>query len=777
MKIRKIFFLGCLLTNINTFAQTKLFDDNWRFLKEKDSIAGAEQPGFPDASWRKVHLPHDWAIEDLPNQNDSTIIGPFNKYSPATEQGGYVMGGTAWYRKTFTLKKQEETRIRFDGVYMDSDVWLNGHHLGNHPYGYTPFTYDLTPYLAPAGKANVLAVRIRNAGINTRWYSGAGIYRHVYLISTPKIHLGEIFVTTPVVTREKATIQIAEASNAAIKVRIIDSTGKVVAEGKQTTLNNPIRWSPAHPYLYKAEISLINAGKVADQTIISFGIRNVHIDAETGLTINGERTLLKGGCVHHDNGLLGAAAFDRAEERKVELLKAAGFNAIRTSHNPPSEKFLETCDRLGMLVIDEAFDMWLNKKNPQDYHRFFHDWWQRDLKSMVLRDRNHPSVIMWSIGNEIPERADSLGLVITRQLVNEIKKLDTTRPITEAENNFWERPYKWEATDKSFALLDAAGYNYMWNRYAIDQKRVPGRIVFGSETVPSELYQAWTQVQGLPYVIGDFVWTAMDYLGEAGLGHSIYATKESQRLTFPWFNAYCGDIDLIGNKKTQSLYRDVVWNNSLIEIVVHSPKPPGTKEIISWWGWPDESPSWTWPGYVDSIMHVRVFTRCKTVQLDLNGATLATKQVPDSTPLTVTFDVPYQPGLLTVFAIKNGREVGVKTLITASEPAGIRLIADRKTIDLDDLAYINIEIIDAEGNVVPNADIPLQLEISGQGTLAGAGNACPNKPASFQQPACTTFKGKALAILRSNDKKGIIQLKVKANGLKPAEVIIKSQHL
>jgi beta-galactosidase len=749
MKISKIFFFCCFLTSINTFAQTKLFDDNWRFSKDNLPEEGPEQPAYSDITWRKVHLPHDWAIEDLPNQNDSTIIGPFNKYSPAKEQGGYVMGGTAWYRKTFTLNSKEPTSIRFDGVYMDSDVWINGHHLGNHPYGYTPFTYDLTPYLS---KTNVIAVRVKNIGLNTRWYTGAGIYRHVYLISNPQ---EDVFITTLVATREKAIIHISTP----LKVRIIDSTGKVVAEGEQDiTLNNPVLWSPARPYLYKAEISHIKDGKVTGRSVIPIGIRNVHIDAKTGLTINGERTLLKGGCVHHDNGLLGAAAFDRAEERKVELLKAAGFNAIRTSHNPPSEKFLETCDRLGMLVIDEAFDMWTEQKNPQDYHRFFRDWWQRDLRSMIIRDRNHPSVIMWSIGNEIPERNDSLAL--TKQLINEIKQLDNTRPITEAEN----ATDKWEATDKSFALLDVAGYNYEWSRYATDQRRVPGRVVFGSETLPSELYQAWTQVQALPYVIGDFVWTAMDYLGEAGIGRS------NSRLTYPWFNAYCGDIDLIGNKKPQSYYRDVVWGNSPIEVLVSTQK----KETVSRWGWPDENPSWTWPGYIDSIMHIRVFTRSKAVKLDLNGATLATKQVTDN--MTVTFDVPYQPGMLAVFAMNNGKEVGVKTLVTASEPAAIRLTADRKIIDVEDLAYVSIEVIDAEGNVVPNADIPLQLEISGQGTLAAAGSACPNRPASFQQPACTTFKGKALAILRSNDK-GSIRLKVKGTDLKSAEITIKSQRL
>lgn len=782
MKIHKIFFLYCLLTTLNTYAQTKLFDDNWRF--QKDSLTGPEQTGYPDNNWRTVHLPHDWAIEDLPGQNDSTIIGPFSKYSPAKEQGGYVTGGIAWYRKHFTLAKTDNVNIRFDGVYMDSDVWLNGHHLGNHPYGYTPFTYNLTPYLAAPGKTNVLAVRVKNTGLNTRWYSGAGIYRHVYLISNQQVT--NTFITTPAVSKEQAVIKITAAISkpATVRIHILDSTGSVIAKTEQTandsinqqlTVNTPILWSPTHPYLYKAEISVLTAGKVTDRSVIPFGIRDVHMDAKTGLTINGRRTWLKGACVHHDNGLLGAAAYDRAEERKVELLKAAGFNAIRTSHNPPSEKFLETCDRLGMLAIDEAFDMWQGPKNPQDYHRFFREWWQRDLESMILRDRNHPSVIMWSIGNEIPERADTQGLTITKRLVSTVRKLDNTRPITAAENDFWERPYKWEANDKSFALLDVAGYNYQWSRYAIDERRVPGRVMFGSETVPSELYHAWNQVLGLPFVIGDFVWTGMDYLGEAGIGHSIYADKPSQRLTFPWINAYCGDIDLIGNKKTQSYYRDVVWGNSPIEMAVHA--PVRKKEIVSWWGWPDESLSWTWPGKIDTIMQVRVFTRSKQVRLTLNDELIAFKQVPDSTPLTVTFDVPYRPGILAAFALTNGKEMGVKTLVTASEPASIRLTADRLNIssDEEDLSYVNIDILDAEGNPVPNVDIPLKLEISGQGTLAGAGNACPNRPASFQQPICTTFKGKALAILRANGKPGNIRLKVTAAGLKTGEIVIKTK--
>jgi beta-galactosidase len=732
MKISKIFFFSCLLATINTHAQTKLFDDNWRFIK--DGLTGAEQPGYPDNNWRKVHLPHDWAIED---QNDSS--------------------GTAWYRKSFTLPKMENVSIRFDGVYMDSDVWLNGHHLGNHPYGYTPFTYDLTPYLAAPGKINVLAVRVKNDGLNTRWYSGAGIYRHVYLISNQQ--LLNTYIST-----ENTTIKVTTTikNPATVQIRILDSTGNMIAKTEQLandtitqqlTINNPVLWSPVHPYLYKAEISVLKAGKVTDRSIIPIGIREVHIDAKTGLTINGRRTLLKGACVHHDNGLLGAAAYDRAEERKVELLKAAGFNAIRTTHNPPSEKFLETCDRLGMLVIDEAFDVWQNQKTPQDYHRFFREWWQKDLTAMILRDRNHPSVIMWSIGNEIPERADIQGLTITRKLISEIRKLDNTRPITEAENDFPVGPNKWESNDRSFTLLDVAGYNYQWGRYAIDERRVPGRVMYGSETVPSELYDAWNQVLGLPFVIGDFVWTGIDNLGDAN----------------------CGDIDLIGNKKMQSYYRDVVWGNSPIEIAVHTPVKG--KEIVSRRGWPDETPSWTWPGKADSLMQVRVFTRSKKVRLTLNDELVALKEVPDNTPLSVTFEVPYKPGILAAFALNDGKESGVKTLITASEPATIRLKADRLNIssDAEDLSYVSIEIFDKEGNPVPNADIPLKLEISGQGTLAAAGNASPNRPVSFQQPACTTFKGKALAILKANGKSGSIRLKVTAAGLKTGEIVIKTR--
>ncbi|TWV96210.1 glycoside hydrolase family 2 TIM barrel-domain containing protein [Chitinophaga pinensis] len=615
MRLKKFLLMGSLLLSLAAYGQTKklpllreqLLDDNWLF--KKDSLPGAEKPDFPETGWRTLHLPHDWAIEDLPGQNDSTIIGPFYKYSPAQEHGAYVVGGTGWYRKSFALPAipaGQTIAIRFEGVYMDSDVWINGHHLGNHPYGYTPFTYDLTPYLTAPGKKNVLAVRVKNEGINSRWYTGAGIYRHVHLEVLPADQLVReaTFITFPEAGKSKAIVQVSAAvvsqhsAGRIVEISLRDSSGQVVATAaqsvqtkakdtvtfiKQLTVLNPALWSPSRPYLYTTEIRLSDTVKTAKEKVLDAlsyptGIRRISITAAKGFLLNGERILLKGGCLHHDNGLLGAAAFDRAEERKVALMKANGFNAIRTSHNPPSEKFLEACDRLGMLVIDELFDMWTEQKHPQDYHRFFAQWWQQDLRSVLLRDRNHPSVIMWSIGNEIPERADKEGLAITREMIRAVHRYDTTRAITEAVPEFWERPYQWQAADPVFALLDVAGYNYQWKNYALDERRVPGRVIVGTETLPADLYDTWNQVQGLPFVIGDFVWTAMDYLGEAGIGHSTYTGTGQGRRTFPWINAFCGDIDLIGNKKPQSFYRDVVWRNSPVEILVHTPVPEGKKE-------------------------------------------------------------------------------------------------------------------------------------------------------------------------------------------------------
>ena len=502
-----IILFGSLLA-IVTYGQasrTVLFDADWRF--KKDSLIQAESPTYNDTGWRKLNLPHDWSIEDLPVQIPDSIVGPFSKGAVSGRDGGFLVGGTAWYRKHFTLDKGSAGKqifIQFDGVYMNADVWINGHHLGNHPNGYTAFQYELTPYLLPPGRSNVIAVQVKNEGVNSRWYSGSGIYRHVWLTTVNPLHidLWGTYITTPSVTDQVATVSVETTiRNPSGKypftalTRIYTPAGKLVGTDRKLvtasqdsltqltqhiTVANPVRWSLEKPQLYRATVQLLQAGNVVDETTTPFGIRTIHVDAQTGFTLNGKPIKLKGGCIHHDNGPLGAAAIDRAEERKIELLKQQGYNAVRMSHNPPSPQLLDACDRLGMLVIDEAFDMWVRPKTPQDYHLYFRQWWQRDLESMILRDRNHPSIIMWSIGNEIAESADSSGYAIGKQLSDAVRRLDATRPVTMAIPLFityFNKGKKWEDTAPSFANLDVAGYNYADSKYESDHEKFPDRVM------------------------------------------------------------------------------------------------------------------------------------------------------------------------------------------------------------------------------------------------------------------------------------------------------------
>ncbi|WP_460953626.1 glycoside hydrolase family 2 TIM barrel-domain containing protein [Spirosoma litoris] len=801
----------CLLVSSFAFGQqkpsrTRLFDSDWRFLK--DSTVQAEQSNYNDANWRKLDLPHDWSIEDLPNQAPDKVAGPFSRASVGGTSTGFTVGGTGWYRKTFTLNSSEKGKsvlIQFDGAYTETDVWVNGHHLGYHPYGYTPFSYDLTPYLAPHGAKNVLAVRVKNLGQNSRWYTGSGIYRHVWLTIADPVQIGQsgISITTPQVTEKLAQVQlIATIDNASgkpmpivVQTTLIAPNGKPAgttsrqmvtvsatgqAASKQVlTLANPQLWSPETPHLYKASIMLWSGKKRLDSIVTTFGIRSIEFGANKGFVLNGKRVLLKGGCIHHDNGPLGSAAIDRAEERKIELLKANGFNAIRTSHNPPSTALLDACDRLGMLVIDEAFDMWQRPKKPQDYHRFFDAWWQRDLTAMIQRDRNHPSIILWSIGNEINERADPSGLEITKKLTDEAHRLDPTRPVTEALCVFWEHPKKvWEDSDKAFAILDVGGYNYEWKHNESDHQRHPERIIVGTETFAKEAFENWQQVEKHPYVIGDFVWTAMDYMGETAIGHTIIqpkADKDSTKavLPWPWFNAWCGDLDLIGSKKPQSYYRDVVWRNRPVSMAVHSPIPDGMKETVTNWGWPDEQQSWSWAGAEGKPLQVRVFSRSPLVRLELNGKLIGEQRPSDST-ITAIFTVPYEPGILKATSFNNGEPTGTVELRTAGKPHHLRLIADRSTISSsrNDLSYITVEVLDEQGNVVPSADLPVTFQLSGVGELAGVANANPTDLSSFQQDRKTTFRGRCLAIVRPKGTTGSITLTAGSPNLQSGKLIV-----
>jgi beta-galactosidase len=517
--------------------QKLLFDFDWKFFR--GDVKGAQTTGFDDSDWRTLDLPHDWSIEDLPGKDspiDSVAIGGINT--------GYYTGGTGWYRKTFIIPSDAEGKIfkiMFDGVYMNTDVWLNGVHLGNHPYGYTAFEYDITNHLK-FGEKNVLAVQVKNEGRNSRWYSGSGIYRHVWLTEKDPVHVKTwgVAVTTPMVERSSAKVDISvnieNQSNRNKKIqvqyRIFNSGGEEITvttyseklnSGMEITkkgslkVSNPELWSPATPVLYKAVIEIMDMkGKSVDRVEEKFGIRTIDFSVTNGFLLNGEPLFLKGGCMHHDNGPLGAAAYDRAEERRVEMMKASGFNAIRAAHNPPSVAFLDACDRLGILVINESFDMWRRPKNPQDYSLYFDEHWKNDIEAMVLRDRNHPSIIMWSTGNEIPERGEAEGAETSKMLADYVRKLDPTRPVTAAVNGL--NPDK----DPYFATLDISGYNYSFGGdhgkksiFQIDHERVPDRIMYCAESYPLEAFGAWMDVLNHPYVLGDFVWTSFDYLGES----------------------------------------------------------------------------------------------------------------------------------------------------------------------------------------------------------------------------------------------------------------------
>ena len=764
--------------------RSRLFDQGWKF--HKGETAGVEVPGFDDNLWRKVDLPHDWSIEDLPNQKTGEIVGPFDKNSTGTFYTGFVIGGTGWYRKSFKLDKADQNKkisVYFDGVYMESDVWLNGHHLGYHTNGYTPFYYQLNDFLNPEGKENVLAVHVKNIGENSRWYSGSGIYRHVWLRTTELLNIPVwgVFVTTPEVSETKAKVaaSISVENNGSFPVEfIVNSTilspeGKVVlsSKGKETLgksetkkieqhfeVLKPELWSVDVPSLYVLKTELIANGKIVDAEETSFGIRSISFSPETGFLLNDKHVLLKGACIHHDNGPLGAVAFDRADQRKIGILKANGFNAIRTSHNPPSQGFLDACDRQGLLVMDEAFDMWENPKRPDDYHRFFRDWHEKDLRSMLMRDRNHPSVILWSIGNEIKERADSSGIRITKDLIRIIKDVDNTRPVTEGICEFWEtKGRKWEESAPAYALLDVCGYNYVYGKYEKDHLQYPERVIAGTESYAMTIFENWQMVNKNPYVIGDFVWTGMDYLGEAGIGQVM---TDSVTMCWPWIISNCGDIDMIGYKKPQAYYRDVVWDRSPLEMEVEEIAPDGKKWIIRDWGWRRTFRSWNWPGNEGKNMQVYIYTKCDEIRLELNGRIIDAQKAKSDLKFTYVFSVPYEPGELKAVAISKGKEKAIKLLKTTGPVEKVKIMSDRTfiTSNRNDLAYLTIELVDANGERVPDAETNVKLSVEGEAELVAVDNANPRDPKSFQSDNCNAFHGRCMVILRPTGKSGKVTL-------------------
>jgi beta-galactosidase len=794
-------------------------DFGWRFLQGDDT--NAISPAFDDSAWRTVTLPHDWSIE-----------GDFNRTNAMSAASGYLPSGIGWYRRTFTVPPAwngKRVMIEFEGVYMNADVWLNGEHLGFHPYGYTEFHYDVTPQLKMAGTntydptasyfvnvspqlktggINTLVVKVDNSRqLNSRWYSGSGIYRHVWLTVTDPVHIAPwgVYVTTPQVSAARAQVQVQTAvrndSDAAhsvsLQTRLMNPSGNsagtanmqmsVPAHGEVNVTNSvtvtaPKLWSLETPSLYRA-VSVVNvSGKPVDEVQTPFGIRSIKVSVEKGLEINGKPVEILGGCIHHDLGCLGAAAFDRAEERRVELLKAAGFMGVRTAHNPPSTAFLEACDRLGMLVLDEAFDCWERGKNPGDYGRYFTNWWQRDIDSMVLRDRNHPSVIFWSIGNEVGEQTSPAGARIAKMLATEVRSLDNTRFITAGFNQVSP------AADGAFASMDVAGYNYQVRNVPGDHARVTNRVIVCTESRLNQTFESWTYVHDLSYFIGDFVWTAWDYIGEAAIGRFVYSTDPSYNgngmggrstTLFPTHGSYCGDLDLAGFRKPISHYRNIVYDRGeKLFLAVEEPQVGGrTIRLQNGWSiWPTWE-SWTWPGLNGTNLTVEIYSRCDKVQLYLNDKLIGEKPTTRTQEFWTTFRVPYTPGTLRAVGLQNGRKVSEQTLTTVGDAARIRLTPDHSTIKSDgqDLSYITVEVTDKSGQRQPNADQLIHFSVSGPGVIAGVDNGSDNSVERYQADHRTTWHGRALVVVRSSKQAGPIKLTATSPGLADATVTIQSR--
>ena len=798
--------------------EKQLFDAGWEYIDKVNWMPN------PSEKWQPVNLPHDASIQR-----------PRGEQHPTSSGGGYAWSGVLTYRKKIQVPenwKGRSVQLEFEGVYMNAKVFVNGNVAGFHPYGYTSFIVDLTRYLN-YGAENDLSVVVNNsAQPNSRWYSGTGIYRHVWLRTGSGVHIPPwgVFVTTPRIGTEASAVAVAtEIVNASdapaailLRTAALDASGKmaawvetpleIAARAAMTVtqaLNaaNARLWSLDNPYLYTLTSEVLVGGKVVDAEKTSFGFRSIAVDARNGFRLNGVPMKLKGGCIHHDNGLLGAASYDRAEERKVELLKASGFNAIRTAHNPPAPALLEACDRLGMLVIDETFDCWRMGKNPNDYHLYFEDWWQRDTGSMVKRDRNHPSIIMWSIGNEIPERTGvSDGYAWCQKQADCVRALDNTRLVTSAINalhesmpedteidlsnldDLFERhnrpptdPEKdrfGKTTGPFAAWLDVSGYNYLHTRYEYDQQHFPKRVICGTETFPLRAYATWTDTTRLPNVIGDFVWTALDYLGESGIGKVTYdapAGLFSFLAQWPYHLANCGDIDICGFKRPQSFFRDILWGLRKVPYIgVLDPQYFGKKISYNPWGWEPVNDAWTFPGWEGKPTQVSVYSADEEVELIVNGASLGRKPAGAAFQNKVVFEVTYQPGMISAVGFSQGKETGKTTLRTTSEPVALRLTTDRTAIqpEFGDLAYITVEIVDKDGNRVKHARQEVTFEVSGAGELLAVGTADGTSDELYIGTKRKAFEGRLMVVVRSKGEVGSIGVKAGAEGLAEAGMMI-----
>lgn len=804
------------------------FTEGWKFYLGDDSIAYNAQ--YDDAKWRILDLPHDWSIE-----------ADFSLKNLATPGGGALPGGIGWYRKDFVVDKSCEGKnvyIDFDGIYWNSKVWINGHLLGERPNGYISFRYDLTPYIK-VGEKNVIAVRVDNSKQpNSRWYSGSGIYRNVWLVTTNALHvdLWGTYVTTPIVTKDNAEIKvqtnIKNSSNSGQRFELysilIDKEGKEIARinnsesvgaaenvsmNQSLKVSNPILWSIDNPYLYKIVTRIEQNGKVVDEYETPLGIRYFSFDPNKGFFLNGESVKIKGVCNHHDLGFLGAAVNTRAIERQLEILKEMGCNGIRTSHNPPAPELLDLCDKMGFIVMDEAFDMWRKKKSPYDYSQYFPEWHERDLTDLILRDRNHPSIFMWSIGNEILEQwsdinADTLDLqqanmvlnfantlnkkdidakelhvnsLLTIKLADIAKKLDPTRPITTGNNET-------EPSNHIFrsGAMDIIGFNYHENNWVNFHEKFPNQKLIITEStsglmsrgyyeMPSDSMNIWPERWDKPFdrpvhhcssydnchvpwgSTHEDTWRLVknyDHISGVYLWTGFDYLGEPTPFWWPSRSSYFGVIDLAGFPKDIYYMYQTEWTN---KDVLH---------IFPHWNWKEGQTVDIWA----------YFNNADEVELFLNGLSLG-KKAKEKDVYHVFWRVPFQKGTLKAVSYKDGKEVLTREVKTTGDPISIRLTADRQTIKADgkDLSFITVEALDAEGNPVPVADNLINFTIQGDGFIAGTDNGDPTDPNSLKKPSRKLFSGKGLAVVQSHKKAGKIILKATSSNLKQASIEINSK--
>lgn len=760
---------------------TLAFDADWRFLKQ--DAPGAEKPEFADSAWRTVNLPHDWSIE-----------GPFDRQNPTGAAGAFLPAGIGWYRKHFTLTADQARRrvfVEFDGVMANSDVWINGFHLGRRPYGYVSFRYELTGHLNPGKDANVLAVRADNSQQPaSRWYSGAGIYRHVRLVLADPVHIepDSLFVTTPKIETAQATVHVAgtlvNQSDAARTVSVVveilapngmsvkkaDPQNMAVAAGKpaefqqDVAIPKPELWDLDHPQLYSALVKVKAAKDTLDEDVAAFGIREFHFDAATGFWLNGRNFKLKGVGLHGDGGAVGTAVPLRVWERRLEQLRRIGVNAVRTAHNPPAPEFLDLCDRMGFLVMDEMFDSWTVAKNPYDYHLYFRDWSHEDARDTVRRDRNHPSIILYSAGNEIRDtpKAD-LAHEILQGLVEVFHANDPTRPVTQA----LFRPNVSHDYDDGLAdLLDVVGQNYRENELLAAHQAKPTRKIVGTETTHDR--RAWLAMRDNPPFAGQFLWAGVDYLGEAP--------------GWPAVASYSGLLDKTGAMKPIAWERQSWWlDKPMVHLVRRvtprqdSPTDPGyegrrpipSETLLDDWTPSDQSPHQE---------TVEAYSNCAQVELLLNGKSLGTQALPADASAR-TWRVAFEPGTLRAVCAGEPDKPGPSyELRTAGRATKIVLSADRGQIALgwDDLAFVTATVVDDQGVTVPDANVEITFQVDPPGVVAAVDSADNTSHEPFQASQRRAYHGWCVALVRAR-RTGRFQIGASAEGLTAEPIAIEGR--